>query len=50
MHLKFETQQISKDFITQVENQFDTKVKAIRTDNGAGIILHAYYSYKSIIH
>lgn len=50
MHLKFETQQILKDFITQVENQFDTKVKAIRTDNGAEFILHSYYASKGIIH
>ena len=39
MSTKSETQQHLKDFITLMEKQFDTKIKAIQSDNGAEFIM-----------
>jgi hypothetical protein len=50
MKLKSETRNLVKSFVNLVENQFDKKVKAIRTDNGQEFILTEFYSSKGIEH
>lgn len=47
---KSEVQSHLKRFVTLAENQYDAKVKVIRTDNGPEFLLHSYYGEKGIIH
>ena len=44
MHTKAETRKIITDFIAYVETQFDSKVKTIRSDNGAEFLMHDFYA------
>lgn len=50
MSTKSETQQQLKDFIALMEKQFDTKTKAIQSDNGAEFIMKQFYASQEIIH
>ena len=43
MSSKAETQSLLQGFIKSVERQFDTKVKAIRSDNGAEFIMSHFF-------
>ena len=40
----------TSDFITLMEKQFDTKIKAIQSDNGAEFIMKQFYASQGIIH
>lgn len=47
---KAETQTHLKAFVTLVERQFETKVKVIRSDNGAAFIMHQFFESTGIVH
>jgi hypothetical protein len=47
---KSQTRNLLVSFITQVETQFSTKVKILRSDNGLEFQLPAFYQSKGIIH
>lgn len=47
--MKSETQTHLQTFVTHVENQFDTKVKTIQSDNGANFIMFEFCTSKGII-
>jgi hypothetical protein len=47
---KSEARQKLIDFITLHENQYNTKVKIIRSDNGPEFLMPDFYSSKGIIH
>ena len=50
MTSKVETQTHLQAFVSYVERQFNTKVKAIRSDNGAEFIMKHFYHNTGIIH
>jgi len=50
MHNKSETRTHLTNFINFVENQFETKVKVIRSDNGHEFKMNEFFSSKGIIH
>ena len=50
MSSKAETQSLLQGFIKSVERQFDTKVKAIRSDNGVEFIMSHFFQATGIIH
>jgi len=50
MHNKSETTTHLTNFINFVENQFETKVKVIRSDNGHEFKMNEFFSSKGIIH
>ena len=39
-----------QNFINLIENQFETKIKCIRSDNGPEFFLKEFFSSKGIIH
>jgi len=39
-----------QNFISLIENQFDSKIKCIRTDNGPEFFLKDFFASKGIIH
>lgn len=41
---------MSKNFIALIENQFDSKIKCIRSDNGPNFFLKDSFATKGIIH
>lgn len=43
LKFKFEASDKVKSFIYMVENQFEKKVKAIRSDNGHEVLLKEFY-------
>lgn len=45
---KSEVSQKIKDFIIMVENQFEKKVKVVRSDNGSELLFPVYYASKVI--
>ena len=47
---KSEVRNSIKNFVIFAENQFNTKVKFIRSDNGAGFIMPEFYLSRGIIH
>ena len=47
---KVETRSHITNFIAEIENQFSTLVKTIRTDNGIEFSMSQYFSSKGIIH
>jgi len=47
---KSQTRNLLVSFVTQVETQFNTKVKILRSDNGLEFQLPAFYQSKGIIH
>jgi len=50
MHNKSEVRANVTNFITYAENQFSTKVKIIRTENGIEFSMHDLFASKGIIH
>ena len=50
MHSKVKTQYHLKSFITNVERQFESKVKVIRSDNGSEFIMKEFYDDIGIVH
>jgi len=50
MKHKSDTKDLLVNFINMVENQFDFKVKIIRSDNGLEFKLESFYANKGIIH
>ena len=50
MQSKAETQSHLKNFVANVERQFETKVKVIRSDNGADFIMRQFYDDTGIVH
>ena len=50
MTFKVKTQTHLQAFISYVERQFNTKVKAIRSDNGVEFTMKQFYHNVSIIH
>jgi len=50
MQSKAETQSHLKNFVANVERQFETKVKVIRPDNGAEFIMRQFYDDTGIAH
>ena len=50
--LKFKSKAYDKvkSFVHMVENQFEKKVKAIRSDNGLEFLLKVFYDAKGILH
>jgi len=50
MHNKSEVRANVTNFITYAENQFSTKVKIIRTNNGIEFSMHDFFGSKGIIH
>jgi len=50
MHNKSEARANVTNFITYAENQFSTKVKIIRSDNGIEFSMHDLFASKGIIH
>jgi hypothetical protein len=50
MKSKSETRQHIIDFLTLVENQYNSKVKIIRSDNGIEFEMPQLYAAKGIIH
>ena len=49
MASKFETQTHLQAFVSYVKRQFNTKVKAIRSDNGVEFIMKQFYHSTGII-
>jgi hypothetical protein len=47
---KSDTRDLLVNFINMAENQFDSKVKMIHSDNGLEFKLESFYAHKSIIH
>ena len=47
---KSEVRNSIKNFVIFAENQFNTNVKFIRSDNGAGFIMPEFYLSRGIIH
>jgi len=50
MQSKAETQSHLKNFVANVERQFETKVKVIRSDNGAEFIMRQFFDDTGIVH
>lgn len=50
MHSKVKTQYHLKSFITNVERQFESKVKVIRSDNGSKFIMKHFDDDTGIVH
>lgn len=50
MKSEVEAQNNLKYFITQVEKQFDSKVKIIHSNNGVEFIMRQFYASASILH
>lgn len=50
MKNKSEASEKIKSFVYMVENQFEKKVKSIRSDNGPEIFMKEFYAKKGIIH
>ena len=50
MSSKDETQSLLQGLIKSVDRQFDTKVKAIRSDNGVEFIMSHFFQATGIIH
>jgi hypothetical protein len=50
MKHKSDTRDLLVNFINMAENQFDSKVKMIHSDNGLEFKLESFYAHKSIIH
>ena len=50
MHSKAETQSHLKNFVANVERQFETKVKVIKSDNGENFIMRQFYDDTGIVH
>lgn len=50
MKLKSEASNIVKSFVTLIQNDFNSTIKSICTDNGVEFILTDFYSSKGIIH
>ena len=50
MKNKSDTRNHVIDFVNLVENQFETKVKVIRSDNGHEFKMHDFFNSKGIIH
>ena len=49
MKLKSETAYIIKSFVNLVQTQFNSKIKAIRTDNGYEFLLKDFYNATGIL-
>ena len=49
MHSKAKTQSHLKNFVANVERQFESKVKVIRSGNGLEFIMKQFYDY-GIVH
>jgi len=47
---KSDTRDLLVNFINMAENQFDSKVKMVRSDNGLEFKLESFYAHKGIIH
>ena len=47
---KAEVQSKIQDFVTLVENQFDTRIKIIRSDDGPEFFMTNFYASKGILH
>lgn len=50
MHSKYEARSLLQNFILFVENQFATRVKIVRSDNGPEFKCFAFYSQKGILY
>jgi len=50
MKHKSDTRDLLVNFINMAENQFDSKVKIIRSDNGLEFKLESFYTNNGIIH
>jgi hypothetical protein len=50
MKSKAETRNLVKNFIAYVQTQFQTSVKAIRSDNGVEFCMSDFYAEKGILH
>ena len=50
MHSKAETQSHLKNFVANVERQFERKVKVVRSDNGPEFIMRKFYDDSGIVH
>ena len=50
MHSKAKTQSHLKNFVANVERQFETKVKVIRSGNGSEFIMRQFYDDTGIVH
>jgi hypothetical protein len=50
MRLKSEASALIKTFVLLVQNQFNTKIKTIRKNNGVEFLLKDFYSQNGILH
>lgn len=50
IRLKSDTRSILQNFITFIENQFDLKLKRLRSDNGKEFLLTDFFNSKGILH
>lgn len=50
MKFKFETQSLLESFFHTVQIQFNTKIKIIRTDNGAEFEMPDFYKHNETLH
>jgi len=50
MHSKAETQCHLKNFVANVERQFEIKVKVVKSDNGPEFIMRQFYDDTRIVH
>ncbi|KAL6126662.1 hypothetical protein ACLB2K_074708 [Fragaria x ananassa] len=50
MHAKSEARSLLQNFIILVENQFETKVKTVRSDNGPEFNCKDFYAQRGILH
>ena len=47
---KSKTQSLLEQFCTMVENQFDKKIKCLRSDNGTEFIMTSFFKTRGILH
>ena len=50
LKLKSDVKTILPSFILQIENQFNTQLQRLRSDNGKEFLLHDFFSNKGIFH
>ena len=50
MHSKAKTQSHLKNFVANVERQFEIKVKVVKSDNGPEFIMRQFYDDTRIVH
>ena len=50
MSSKADTRPLLISFFTMIETQFNTKIKALRTDNGLKFLMSNFFSSKGVIH